>query len=1095
MIKRRQWLSFALVMAITVSTINLPLITKADEINEKYGMVDKDIFDEVSKSKEKQEKEGKVFIKIRYKRDDNKYDGWNFWVWEKGKEGKQVNFIGEDDKGKFAVIETTKNAKEIGFILRKSEKGNDWKENYFGGDKYIDLTKGDKEITINNVESEEKILDIKDLKRKIETVTARVHYFRFDGNYDNWNIMSWANGQEGKEFSFDGEDDYGKVCTMTYKNLENAYDIGFIIKKGQGEDKDLDVDRYLNLAYADDNGVIDIYLIQGDDKIYHNKKDVVKDKRVTSAKMDAINKISFKVNFKITKDIENKIEVKTFDKRLKGKVKIDEDRLGGTININESMNLNTKYKLEIEGYKALDITLGNIFNSKEFDQEFNYQGDLGAVYFKEKTKFILWSPTASEVKLALYGKNGHAMNEKAIEIVEMKKGEKGTWYIEKTGDLQGQYYNYLVTTNGIENEVTDPYAKGVGVNGIRSMVVNLEKTNPLGWEHDKKPALENPQDAVIYEMHIRDFSIDEKSGGSFKYKGKYKGVTEENTKLAGTDIKTGIDHLKELGVTHVHLMPTFDHRSIDETKLDEPQYNWGYDPQNFNAPEGSYSQDPYDGEMRIKEFKEMVKGLHDAGIGVVMDMVYNHTGASEDSHLNLAVPNYYYRQNDKGSFSNGSACGNETASERSMVRKMIIDSVLYWANEYHIDGFRFDLMGLHDIETMKQIRSELNKVDKSILMYGEGWTGGESPLPSDDAALKKNTIKYGKERIAAFSDDMRDGLKGSAFELKEKGFVNGEKDLEDTIKFGIVASTKHEDINYDKVNYSKEAWANEPYQTVNYASAHDNLTLWDKLQTTNPDISKDTLKKMNNMTATIVLTSQGIPFMQAGEEFLRTKTKEDGTFEDNSYNSPDSVNKLDWTRKQQYNDVFDYYKGLINLRKSHKAFRMNTTKEIQDNLSFLKAGKDFADKNLVAYIIDGKSVGDSWDKIAVVFNPNQEEAEVKLPGKDWTVVVDGDKAGTSKISTINGDNIKIPANASYVLVDNDSYNRNNEIDKPVDPKNPSKPDENNNSENNGSEIETGLENKLPQTGGISSSIYLFAGVVLCVGGYVLLKKGKKKQQK
>ena len=675
--------------------------------------------------------------------------------------------------------------------------------------------------------------------------------------------------------------------------------------------------------------------------------------------------------------------------------------------------------LETENFKSEDITLGKIYNSEEFKEKYHYDGNLGAQYDEKKTKFTLWAPTAKNVKLALYGKNGNDIENSPTELVQMNKGEQGEWSIEVKGNLNGEYYNYIVEVNGKENEVTDPYAKAVGVNGNRAMVIDLKETNPQGWDKDKKPKLEYATDAVIYEMHIRDFSIDDNSG--ITYKGKYNGVWQDKTTIPGTDVKTGVSHLKELGVNVVHLLPTFDYKSIDETKLDEAQYNWGYDPQNYNVPEGSYSSDPYIAQVRIKEFKEMIQELHKAGIRVVMDVVYNHTGKTQDSHLNLAVPNYYYRQNQSGGFSNGSGCGNEIASERSMVRRMMVDSVKFWAEEYHIDGFRFDLMGLHDIDTMKEIRSELNKIDESIIMYGEGWTASDTPLPEEDRALKASTYKFENEQIAAFSDDIRDSIKGSVFNEQQPGFVNGANGLEESIKFGVVASTKHQDVDYDKVNYSNKPWANQPYQTITYTSAHDNYTLWDKLQLTNKYASDKELVQMNKMAAAIVLTSQGIPFIHAGDEFARTKVNEDGSLNHNSYNSPDSVNKLDWKRKVEYKDLFNYYKGLIELRKSHNAFKMNTTEDIQKNLNFLEKGKNFKEDNVVAYTINGKNVKDEWDNIAVIYNANGKEVEVTLHSTDWNIVVNENNAGVKTLGEVNGNKVEVPAKSVYVL-----YKNNNE---------------------------------------------------------------------
>lgn len=562
------------------------------------------------------------------------------------------------------------------------------------------------------------------------------------------------------------------------------------------------------------------------------------------------------------------------------------------------------------------------FNN-DFDKIYGYDGDLGAIYSKDKCKFILWAPTAENVQLALYGDNGYDFDCEAKEVYTMSKGINGTWIVEINGDFNGQFYNYLININGKISEVVDPYAKAVGVNGNRGMVIDLNTTNPEGWEKDTKPELKSATDSIIYEAHVRDLSIDETSGISNEYKGKFKALTIWDSCIPGTTVKTVVNHIKDMGFTHIHLLPAFDFGSIDENKLEQPQFNWGYDPKNYNVPEGSYSTNPYLGDVRIKEFKEMVKALHEAGIRVVMDVVYNHT-YNLDSCLNNAVPGYYYRQDENGEYSDASACGNETASERYMFRRYMVDSVVYWAKEYHIDGFRFDLMGIHDIETMKLIREELNKIDSSIIMYGEGWTGGPSPLKEELAALKKNTYKFDKLQIAAFSDDCRDGVKGHVFYDEETGFVNGKDGLEETIKFAVVASTHHKDIDKENIVYSNEFWANEPYQTINYASAHDNYTLWDKLQISTPNCTEEELIAMNKLIAGIILTSQGISFVHAGEEMARTKEDEEGKLVENSFESSDKVNKIYWDRKVKYKDLFEYYKGLISLRKEYKAFRMNT---------------------------------------------------------------------------------------------------------------------------------------------------------------------------
>ncbi len=654
------------------------------------------------------------------------------------------------------------------------------------------------------------------------------------------------------------------------------------------------------------------------------------------------------------------------------------------------------------------------FNN-DFDKIYGYDGDLGAIYSKDKCKFILWAPTAENVQLALYGDNGYDFDCEAKEVYTMSKGINGTWIVEINGDFNGQFYNYLININGKISEVVDPYAKAVGVNGNRGMVIDLNTTNPEGWEKDTKPELKSATDSIIYEAHVRDLSIDETSGISNEYKGKFKALTIWDSCIPGTTVKTVVNHIKDMGFTHIHLLPAFDFGSIDENKLEQPQFNWGYDPKNYNVPEGSYSTNPYLGDVRIKEFKEMVKALHEAGIRVVMDVVYNHT-YNLDSCLNNAVPGYYYRQDENGEYSDASACGNETASERYMFRRYMVDSVVYWAKEYHIDGFIFDLMGIHDIETMKLIREELNKIDSSIIMYGEGWTGGPSPLKEELAALKKNTYKFDKLQIAAFSDDCRDGVKGHVFYDEETGFVNGKDGLEETIKFAVVASTHHKDIDKENIVYSNEFWANEPYQTINYASAHDNYTLWDKLQISTPNCTEEELIAMNKLIAGIILTSQGISFVHAGEEMARTKEDEEGKLVENSFESSDKVNKIYWDRKVKYKDLFEYYKGLISLRKEYKAFRMNTNEEIKENIHFLKKGVNFSENNLVAYIIDAKNIDIKCEKIAVIINANNKDVDVELEESNWHVMVDEKTAGNEIIETIKDSKVNVSRKSIKVLI-------------------------------------------------------------------------------
>ena len=656
----------------------------------------------------------------------------------------------------------------------------------------------------------------------------------------------------------------------------------------------------------------------------------------------------------------------------------------------------------------------NYFESKEFNEKYNYDGELGVIYSKNSSEFKLWAPLAEQVELVLYGKDYNAL-ESNKTIIKMNRENRGVWRVKIDEDLSGEYYNYLVRNNGKTYESVDPYAKAVSINGEKSMVIDMESTNPKGWSNDKKPILNDVTDSIIYEAHIRDLTKDEASGVIKALRGKYIGAVLENSKIKGTSITTGLDHLKELGITHIHLLPVFDYGSIDERYDSPDNYNWGYDPQNYNVPEGSYSTNPYEGAVRISEFKEMVYRFHQAGIRVVMDMVYNHTYNLE-SPLNLTVPGYYYRKDKYGCYSNGSGCGNETASERYMFRKYMIDSVLYWAKEYHIDGFRFDLMGLHDLETMRIIRNELNKVDKSIIMYGEGWTCYDTPLNINESAVKNNICKFDDLQIAAFSDDARDSIKGSVFLKESLGFVNGGDNYEESIKYTICASTKHDEIDLSKVVYSKSFWANEPYQTITYDSAHDNNTLFDKLRMSCKDENEEELLKMNKLAAAIVLTSQGISFLHEGEEFARVKENLQGEIIENSYNSSDYTNELKWLRKQRYIDLFNYYKGLIKLRKEYKAFRMNSNKEIQNNISFMAKGNEFKDEHMVGYFINIEDYNDSYSKIAVIFNANKYNVEVDLNEGEWNVLVDGEKADSEVQYKIEDSIVNVSARSACILI-------------------------------------------------------------------------------
>jgi pullulanase len=638
----------------------------------------------------------------------------------------------------------------------------------------------------------------------------------------------------------------------------------------------------------------------------------------------------------------------------------------------------------VQGLLFLLITMATNAQIPDYGAYPVYSGtDLGLSYAPSHSAFRIWAPTAEKAELRLYatGIGGQVQS-----VVDMKKSEAGTWTASIGGDQKGRYYAFRVQINGRwSNEVPDPYARLLGTNGKRGMIGDLKESNPQGWERDLSPrfgsrpagagkTLENQAtDAVIYELHVRDASI--YAGSGIRQKGRFLGLTESGTRNAA-GLSTGLDHLADLGVTHIHLLPSYDFFTVDESKPDSPQYNWGYDPLNYNAPEGSYSTNPEDGLVRVREFKQLIRTFHDRGLRVVMDVVYNHTMFLKESSFEQLVPGYYYRQKADGSFSDATACGNETASERPMMRKFILESVKYWVEEYHVDGFRFDLMGVHDIVTMNEISKTLHAIKPDILLYGEGWTAGASPLPDTVRALKKNAHLL--DRIAVFSDDLRDGIKGSVFVHDEKGFASGRPGMEQSIRFGITAACKHPQVDYGKVNYSKGPYAREPWNTVSYCECHDNHVLWDKLAISAGEASEAQRKEMHKLALATVLTSQGISFIHAGTEFLRSKRGVE-----NSFNAGDSVNLINWDLKTANRDIFEYVKTLIRMRREHPGFRMTTSAEIARNLRFVEN----TPANVVAYTINGAALKDSWKKILVLLNGNTGAAPVTLPAGRWKAFV------------------------------------------------------------------------------------------------------------
>ena len=624
----------------------------------------------------------------------------------------------------------------------------------------------------------------------------------------------------------------------------------------------------------------------------------------------------------------------------------------------------------------------------------------------EATTFQLFAPaTAKRVVVRIY-KDG--IGGKPIKTVKMRREEtgdrsqesgdrsleSGVWQATVKGNLLGKFYTFDMG----KGECPGVFAKAVGVNGQRGAIVNLVKTDPEDWCCDAHPVVKSPADLVVYEMHHRDFSI---AHPGAKHPGKFLALTES----------WAIDYLKALGVNAIHILPSYDYGSVDETRLDTPQYNWGYDPVNYNVPEGGYSTDPYNPTSRILEFKQMVQALHNAGIAVILDVVYNHTYDIDHSNFQRTYPDYYYRKEmvngklSNGKYSNGSGCGNETASDQPMMRKFMIESVKYWVKEYHIDGFRFDLMGCHDIETMNEIRKALDTIDPSIFIYGEGWSAGQCALPTEQLGVKANISSM--PRIAAFSDEIRDGLRGPFDDDTKGGFLAGVPDCEESIKFGIVGAIDHPQVDMSKVNYSKAPWATEPTQMMSYVSCHDDMCLVDRLKASIPNLGDDELIRLDLLAQTAVFTSQGVPFMLSGEELLRSKK---GVH--NSFESPDSINQLDWKNLERYPQVFKYYQDLIALRKHHPAFRLGDAHLVRKHLEFLDAPK-----GVVAFRLKDYAGRDDWRNIVVILNASREQAAVALPKAMYTIVCQNGEINEASTSKLFGRRALVAPQTAMILHD------------------------------------------------------------------------------
>jgi len=824
--------------------------------------------------------------------------------------------------------------------------------------------------------------------------SVTIHYHRFAGDYTGWDIWAWPRDKAGAGYNLSSADAFGKVAAFTVP-ASGTGDVGFIVRQGGGNwtNKDVGTDRYITSFDGSNNA--EIWLIEGDSTIYYAEPTITAS--IINASAVAFNKIQVKLNIPLavtSGDNGFSLNGPTGTPTVVSVAATD--HLANSVNLTLTLSGNIAFGSDLtlsQGtYGSASVDLSPLFDTKQFADAYTYAGnDLGATYTSGSTAFRVWAPTASAVSLMTYGTDA---NPTATTEVPMTQSVNGTWTTSLSGDQNGLVYLYQVSVNGDTRLANDPYARAVTLNGEQSVVVDLAATNPSGFATETKPAFSGkPTDASIYELHVRDLSEDPSSGIPAEHVGKYLAFTDLNTKTPDGKSSTGISYIKKLGVTHVELLPVYDFNSVDESN---PTFNWGYDPENYNVPEGSYSSDPSNPTARIVELKSAIQAMHAQGLRVNMDVVYNHVASASTFAEQLIVPGYWFRHNADGSLANGTGVGNEVASERPMVRKFIVDSVSYWASQYHFDGFRFDLMGILDVTTMNAVRSALDQIDPSIIVIGEGWNMG-NVLSLSQRANQSNLS--GIPGVGAFNDTIRDGLKGSVFTATDKGWATGMSAVGFKVQEGIVGMSQYSQT-------ISSTWGNtQPSQSVNYVEAHDNLTLWDKL-TASTALSVGDRTKVDQMIASVVILAQGVPFQQAGQEFLRSKNGDE-----NSYKSSDLVNSLKWNLASTNVATVNYYAGLYALRAAHPAFRLATTAAVRSTLKFVSQAK-----GVISYTLNGKAAKDKAGTIFVAHNPNKVNVTVKLPATGtWSVLVNGAKAGTKALAKVKGKTAVVPAYSTLVL--------------------------------------------------------------------------------
>ena len=974
------------------------------------------------------EEAGPVVLKFHYSREDGAYDEWDLYSW--GAITGAAPFV-EEDGEMVATIYANANTASVGFIVRQG--GDSWKGKDPDGDRFVEsvyadlgqvqsgtlhiyLTSGAADFTV-----EEGADVVKGAAAAAEyDITIKVHYFREDGDYEPWEVHMW-NGVESldatRDFELEEVEYEGTTYGATATYYADAADIwvGFIIKKPDWT-KDPDGDRQIDVSDVL-SGTVHVYAKTGSalEDFIVDKSEAQVGAKVTAAVYDSITGV---LTVTTAVPIEGDIAGSFVLEGPAGEMKIT-----GVTNVEGTSDYVITYEGEINAdeiftvyYKGTPcrITVPNVYSTEFFEAEYTYEGDdLGATWSKDFTFFRLWAPTASAVSVNLYTTGDENAND-MFESVEMTKDVNGTWVATIEGDLNGTYYTYSVTRKGETVVAVDPYARTTGINGNRAMIVDLDSTDPAGWENDTYVTQKNYTDAVIWELHVRDFSIDPSSGVSEANRGNYLAFTEKGTKVPGTDIATGLDYMVNLGVNYVHLLPVYDINSVDEVT---DGFNWGYDPKNYNVPEGSYSSDPYNGAVRVNEFTQMVQALHNEGIGVVMDVVYNHVADAGNFCFNKIVPGYFSRIHDDGSYQSNSGCGNDTATERSMVRKYIVDSVLYWAEEYHIDGFRWDLVGLIDYETINEVMAEVHAVNPEIIFYGEGWE--MCTWTTKDGYVNKMTIQPNDTKVnteagvfAFFNDTIRNVIHGGVFTATDKGFTSG--NMNGSTKMVVSAG-----YTANSIWGSNGGSVDTPLQTINYASCHDNYTLFDNLTIDVMDATGCTAEEaaaqaaaMNNLGAAYYITAQGVPFIHAGEEMLRSKpdAQQEVGFNHNSYNAGDEINAIRWDKLQEelVASAHAYYQGLIAFRAAHPAMRLTTKADVSAAMTEIETYNN----NVVAFVNNGAGLEDA---IISIFNADSVAQTVELPEGKWAVCVNKTTAGTEALAIVEG-TVEVEATSAMILV-------------------------------------------------------------------------------